>query len=203
MSSTSGESEYSIAAVSKLTGASCDALRVWERRYGFPTPHRAAAGHRDRYSREQIDALLRITRLAQTGRPIRELIAEYGKAELELVETAEASQLTGAEVEAITSRLVETLIAGEETDLEAAYQHLTEGLTPAEIVTRVIGPTWIDAGERWFRSEIAVYQERAVSEFLIRKLHVMIDAARLSNTEPAHTILLGTVRGRSPFRRCP
>ena len=55
-SKTSGETEYSIAAVSKLTGVSCHALRVWERRYGFPVPHRSASGHR-RYSRDQVRLL--------------------------------------------------------------------------------------------------------------------------------------------------
>src|SRR3954454_12646166 len=40
MSTPPEDAVYSIAAVSKLTGASCHALRVWERRYGFPVPHR-------------------------------------------------------------------------------------------------------------------------------------------------------------------
>ena len=38
---------YSIAAVSKLTGVSCHALRVWERRYGFPVPQRSPRGIAD------------------------------------------------------------------------------------------------------------------------------------------------------------
>src|SRR5205809_6032993 len=67
--------EYSIAAVSKLTGASCHALRVWERRYGFPVPIRSASGHR-RYSREQVRTLREITRMVQAGRPIGELMAD-------------------------------------------------------------------------------------------------------------------------------
>src|SRR4051794_41620854 len=62
MSRTPEEAVYSIAAVSKLTGASCHALRVWERRYGFPVPQRSASDHR-RYSREQVRALRMITEL--------------------------------------------------------------------------------------------------------------------------------------------
>src|SRR5262245_673443 len=45
MSGPIGRPEYTIAAVSKLTGVSCHTLRVWERRYGFPEPHRSASGH--------------------------------------------------------------------------------------------------------------------------------------------------------------
>ena len=36
----------SIAAVERDTGLSKDTLRVWERRYGFPSPERDAAGDR-------------------------------------------------------------------------------------------------------------------------------------------------------------
>src|SRR4051812_48701995 len=68
--------EYSIAAVSKLTGVGCHALRVWERRYGFPVPHRSASGHR-RYSPEQVQVLLAITGMLESGRPISDLIAEF------------------------------------------------------------------------------------------------------------------------------
>src|SRR3954452_15145912 len=76
MSQMMGTADYAIAAVSKLTGVSCHALRVWERRYGFPVPHRSASGHR-RYTPDQVWALRTISERAQTGRPIGELIAEY------------------------------------------------------------------------------------------------------------------------------
>ena len=78
---------------------------------------------------------------------------------------------------------------------EFDYARLTDGLSPAEILTHVIGPSWIDAGERWFRRECSVYHERIISEFLTRKLEVMIDAARLSNPQPSRTIIAGTVQG--------
>src|SRR5262249_37768487 len=66
--------EYSIAAVSKLTGISCHTLRVWERRYRYPVPARSPAGHR-RYDRGQIQMLCLLARLNGIyGRPIGELI---------------------------------------------------------------------------------------------------------------------------------
>jgi hypothetical protein len=43
-----GEAEYSIAAVSRLTGMSCHALRVWELRYGFPARIDPDRGESDR-----------------------------------------------------------------------------------------------------------------------------------------------------------
>jgi len=82
MSDDSGAVEYSIAAVSKLTGVSCHALRVWERRYGLPIPRRSASGHR-RYDRDQIRIIRRLSELAQGGRSIGDLIAEFRDGRLE------------------------------------------------------------------------------------------------------------------------
>lgn len=192
MSRTPEEAEYSIAAVSKLTGASCHALRVWERRYGFPIPYRSASGHR-RYTRAQVGALRAIAQLAQLGRPISELINEYRAGRLATVEPTAPTAGQAGGVEA--TGLIDSLIAGDLEGGEAGYRQLTEGLGPVEIVSHVIGPAWIDAGERWFRREASIYQERLVSEFLHRKLEVLIDAARRSNEHPTHTLLVGTVQG--------
>jgi MerR family transcriptional regulator, light-induced transcriptional regulator len=192
MSGEFGEAEYSIAAVSKLTGASCHALRVWERRYGFPVPRRSASGHR-RYDRSQVHTLQMITQLAESGRLVGALIADYRDGKLVLEEPPAAGSTPGGEQG--LSRLADTLIAGDLSRSESGFARLTDGLTPAEILTHVIGPTWIDAGERWFRHECSIYHERIISEFLTRKLDVMIDAARVSNTEPSRTILAGTVQG--------
>src|SRR6478735_862598 len=52
---------YNIAAVERDTGLSKDTLRVWERRYGFPTPVRDQ--HDERlYSTDQLEKL-RLLRL--------------------------------------------------------------------------------------------------------------------------------------------
>ena len=50
------EAAVSIAAVERETGLSKDTLRVWERRYGFPTPARDGKGERV-YSSAQLERL--------------------------------------------------------------------------------------------------------------------------------------------------
>jgi MerR family transcriptional regulator, light-induced transcriptional regulator len=192
MSRKSDDAEYSIAAVSKLTGVSCHALRVWERRYDFPIPHRSNSGHR-RYSSEQVRALRAIAQRAQLGRQIGELIAEHRAGQLGSVRPAEPE--AAASERPPEAGLVDRLVAGELADAEALYRRTAGELEPCEIVARVIGPAWIDAGERWFRHEISAYHERVVSEFLQRKLAVLIDAARQSNAHPSRTLMTGTVQG--------
>ena len=56
----------SIAAVERDTGLSKDTLRVWEKRYGFPTPMRDAQGERC-YPLEQVERLRLIKRLLDVG----------------------------------------------------------------------------------------------------------------------------------------
>ena len=57
---------HSIADVERDTGLSKDTLRVWERRYGFPTPVRDAVGERQ-YDDLQLQRLRRIRRLLDAG----------------------------------------------------------------------------------------------------------------------------------------
>src|SRR5437764_8967391 len=77
------QAEYSIAAVSKLTGVGCHALRVWERRYGYPRPHRSESNQR-RYGAEQVRVLRRIADLVRAGRPVGELMADFKAGRLEI-----------------------------------------------------------------------------------------------------------------------
>ena len=57
---------FTIAGVEKETGLSKDILRMWERRYGFPTPERDANGDRV-YPAEQVERLRRLKRLIDQG----------------------------------------------------------------------------------------------------------------------------------------
>lgn len=61
---------WNIAEIERDTGLGKDALRVWERRYGFPTPLRDARGDR-LYDQPQLQRLLRIKQLLDAGhRPV-------------------------------------------------------------------------------------------------------------------------------------
>ena len=103
VSKVSHRSEYSIAAVSKLTGVSCHALRVWERRYGYPVPRRAPSGHR-RYGDEQVRVLRQIAQLMHHGSPIGDLIAEVRAGRGEAVHPAAVRPLYVRRPDAILAK---------------------------------------------------------------------------------------------------
>jgi DNA-binding transcriptional MerR regulator len=193
MTEPEGGADYPIAAVSKLTGISCHALRVWERRYGFPVPHRSESGHR-RYGHDQVRILRRVAELSHQGRSIRELIADL-RAGRVAAEGPPAGQPSGPRGAARADELMGRLLQGDLAGGEACFQRLARELEPSELVLRVIEPSLVDAGERWFRHECDVFQEHCACAFLRRKLDALIDGARRENGRPRHTIAIGTVQG--------
>lgn len=71
------EPQLNIAAVERELGLSKDVLRVWERRYGFPTPERDAHGER-LYPLAQVERLRLIKRLMDQGhRPGRLMTSSF------------------------------------------------------------------------------------------------------------------------------
>ena len=192
MSSDEGRTAYSIAAVSKLTGVSCHALRIWERRYAFPIPRRSESGHR-RYDAGQVEAILAITRRLGDGAGLAELIAQHrgGLAELPSEQTLAAQD----EAAWAGASLAGRLIAGDFAGAEADYRRRDEGGHPAEVAEQLLEPALVEVGERWFRKECAVFQEHQASAFLRRKLDGLLDRARLANERPGRVALVGTVQG--------
>ncbi len=158
--------EYSIAAVSKLTGVSCHALRVWERRYGYPRPERSASNQR-RYGADQVHALRRIAELARSGRPIGELIADLRSGRLEIDAPPSAGAAEGAEADDLG--LVDELCRGDLCGGDARLATLAARLAPADLAANVLEPALVEIGERWFRGVISVYQEHLASGVILRR----------------------------------
>jgi methanogenic corrinoid protein MtbC1 len=190
---STGRALYSIAAVSKLTGVSCHALRVWERRYGYPVPYRSPSGHR-RYGVEQVHLLRRVAERLQAGESIGDVMAELRAGRLE-VPGEEAAPPPGAAGESATSALIGRLAEGDLAGADEVYRCVAERSAPADLLDRLIEPALIEAGERWFRGDCDVFQEHGASGFLRGKLGELIDDARRTNPHPHHTALVGTVQG--------
>jgi methanogenic corrinoid protein MtbC1 len=181
---------YSIAMVSKLSGVSCHALRAWERRYGFPIPVRSATGQR-RYVKDQVEIIRQLAKLAASGHPIGALIAEYQAGRLAL----QAGDRTDLEEHPPWSRVVELLVVGKLAEADDLLDRISERLTPLEAIERLIEPVLVNLGERWFRGEIRMYQERFATTRLLGRLEMMLGWARRDNPEPRHTVVVGAVEG--------
>ncbi|OJT24919.1 transcriptional regulator [Archangium sp. Cb G35] len=64
-----------IRTIARLTGIREATLRAWERRYGFPRPHRTESNYRV-YSREEVENIHRVAKLISEGLSVSEAIAQ-------------------------------------------------------------------------------------------------------------------------------
>ena len=127
--------QYRIGAVSRLTGISPDALRIWERRYAAVSPRRSPGGGR-LYSPQDVARLRLMKQLVDAG----DAIGEVAILDLDALRgrTAEAQRLPtapGLPTEATACRV---LLVGESLarETEAAGGTLT-GITPVARYTDI------------------------------------------------------------------
>ena len=181
---------YSIAAVSKLTGISCHAPRVWERRYGFPTPERSASGHR-RYPTEQVGVLREIAALTQAGHLVGELIDGYRASGITTRPVAEGK----AAGLAPSSVVLDLLSVGDLVGAQAVLDRFLARLSPLEMIERMIEPALVEVGERWFRQESSIYQDRCAVGCVFGQLNRLLDQVRRLNLNPGRRAVIGAVQG--------
>ena len=185
----SEEPLYNIGVVARMTDIPVATLRVWERRYGFPSSARTSGGHR-LYSEHEILRLrwvkARIDEGMQTGRAIRAL--EHLEHENRLgtaLPNAPTARMAAHQhlappllddhsadtsLAALRQRLSEALRA---PDTQEADRLLGEGLAlyPLEdLILHAIQPALEDLGEAWHQGEINVAVEHLSSNFLRHRL---------------------------------
>jgi methanogenic corrinoid protein MtbC1 len=150
---------------------------------------RSASGHR-RYTHEQVILLRNLSKLARSGHSIGELIADYQAGKLDLNELAE----TKVEQNVSLTQLVDRFFEGDVASAEQILDQLSENLTVIQQIERVIEPALIDIGDRWFRDECDVFQERCAVCGLVGRLSGLLARARRENRHPTRKIVVGSVQ---------
>ena len=152
---------HTITALSRLTGLSPSTVRTWERRYGVPKPARAANGRR-RYSENDVDQLVIISRLVDAGHAISHLVTLSQDELVHLLERNPApSQKTGAA--SFRERAIAAITLG---DLDAYRRVLGETLSslpPPAAAEHVIAPVFRDLGEMWAGGRVSIALEHAIT----------------------------------------
>jgi len=141
--SESDANRYGIGVVSRLTGVSRDALRVWERRYGVVKAHRTDSKRR-LYSQDDIKRLMLVKALVDSGHPISS-VANLRTKELEERLRADASTHPSALKPlhegpnrvvvigpSLTSLMQRDRVEIDGLELVAAVNHIEELATPLE-----------------------------------------------------------------------
>ena len=172
---------WPMGAVSRRTGISEHTLRAWERRFGFPSPHRLASGHR-RYTADQVQQLLLINAALEVGYRAGDVVP-LSKSELE-----ELLRQSGAFAAGITEGLTpgvvdDTLDACRRFDRDALATALTRDaslLGVSRFLRERVAPLLTEIGNAWVEGRIEIRHEHFFSEVLedtLRALRTNLDPA--------------------------
>jgi methanogenic corrinoid protein MtbC1 len=182
---------FNIAAVERDTGLSKDVLRMWERRYGFPIPHRDANGERS-YPTEQVDRLRLIKRLMDLGHRPGKLMAMPNEALGSLAPRRATPRPAAA---AVAGEDLAPLLALIKQHDSAGYQQAMQQCLARQglqgFVQDTIAPLTQLVGEAWEDGRFAVFEEHLFTELTKRVLRQAI--AALPDGKRSPRILLTSV----------
>ena len=167
------ETAFSIAAVERDTGLAKDTLRVWERRYGFPSPTRDANGER-LYPADQVERLRMIRRLLDHGRRPARIVGasvEELSAMLDACLCPEGGTPAGRD-----DGLLQLVRLHRSVELAAALRQalMKQGLQ--RFVAETVAPLAAAVGEAWMRGEVDVPEEHLFTEQVQNVLRSAIGA---------------------------
>lgn len=170
------EPAFPISAVERDVGLSKDVLRVWERRYGFPTPGRDANGER-LYPAEQVQRLRLVKRLMDQGhRPGRLLAVPMD--ELEALSAQRRDAAPAAEPGA-PDGLADLIDLVRRHDAAAYLQALQQRLARQglrQFVQDTVAPLTLQVGLAWEEGRLHVFEEHLFTELTARALRQAIAA---------------------------
>lgn len=176
-----------INAVERESGVSKELLRMWERRYGFPSPSRDAQGDRI-YPMEQVAKLRLLRRLIDYGfRPGKIIAQEASELERLLRSQGKAHHDSSPELEK------ELLSALKSPDSNQVKEYLTHQMTKVGLqsfVLEFLQHANFIVGDAWMRGMVEVHEEHLFTEEV--KAVVRHAIGTLSETKLAPRVLLAT-----------
>lgn len=187
------EISFTIASVEKETGLSKDILRMWERRYGFPSPERDAGGDR-LYPAGQVERLRLIKRLIDQGHRPGRLMAMSPEALQALPARHPQAATDRIATEDDHGEIGDCLAMIKDHDAAKFQQHLQQCLARqglGRFVMDTVAPLTRRVGEAWEDGRFAVFEEHLFTELTKRVLRQAIAGLPQGTRRPC--ILLTSV----------
>jgi DNA-binding transcriptional MerR regulator/predicted component of type VI protein secretion system len=184
--------QYSIKAVAVATGLSVETLRAWERRYGIVDPRRDPSGHRV-YTGGDVARLRRLRETTERGHPIGK-IAHLSDAELNcLLAERREDHPHAAAAQALAVRILAAIAKYDLEECDQAIAMAFALLPVADVITEVLSPVLREVGERWYRGEFSVGQERLVSSSVRRHISGLLNT--YGNMSRGAPVVFATITG--------
>jgi MerR family transcriptional regulator, light-induced transcriptional regulator len=162
---------FSISDTERETGINRDTLRVWERRYGFPTPVRNKRGERT-YNNATIERLRLLKQLLDRGMRPGKLV----KQETEQLRLLAAQPTVATGLPAEVAELMEILVHGPHSTLPCRMEQSLRRQGLRSFLTELIAPMNSAVGEAWFSGSIGILEEHYYADTVVRVLNAALDA---------------------------
>ena len=163
-----------ISAVERETGLSKDVLRMWERRYGFPTPVRDDNGERE-YAPAEIEKLRAIKRLMDVGlRPGK--LMKQSLDELNALGERKAAPRGDQLAPALERDLIALLQSHDTAGMQHAIANLMMKQGLQRFVLDTLSPLNRAVGDAWMRGELQVFEEHLYTELIQAALRTSINS---------------------------
>lgn len=197
---------HPIGVVSRRTGLKPDLIRAWERRYGAVAPGRSETRRRF-YSDEDIERLLLLRRVVNTGRGISQ-VAGLSNAELEALIQAEplparpyappVQMPDGSPDEVAEAFLDRCLAAAQRLDvreLELELDRASVLFSRTHLIERLLVPLMRRVGDLWHQGTLRPIHEHMASSVVRSFLGGMQDACHPEISAP-HLVVTTPARQR-------
>ena len=167
---------YTASEVEARTGVPATTLRQWERRYGFPSPSRTAAGYR-LYSPFDLACIAFIQARQEEGVSVSRAV--------QLAREHLASPAVPDAETPLVSELVQALLRPDHHEAGRLLGQAHAVFSAEDVMMNVMQPTLTRIGALWEAGEITVAHEHQASAFLKVRLSQMLDAAGSNEFGPA------------------
>lgn len=183
---------FAIGTVERDTGIGRDTLRVWEKRYGFPSPGRNRKGERV-FSAGEIRRLQLIRRLLDQGmRPGKVVpLSEHALHDLALALPEATTSAEDAHSE--EAQLIALASSCDVPGLLAALEQSLSRTGLRGFVLETFAPLVRAVGDRWAGGRLEIFEEHLITRQLVRFLDVAMSRLGPSLDDPH--VLLGSLPG--------
>ena len=185
---------WGIAEIERATGLGKDALRVWERRYGFPQPVRDGRGDR-LYDQPQFERLMLIKRLLDIGHRPGKIVPLPAPTLQALLQASHPEPERPDAHAAGLASWRELLEQGDPVELRTTLRQGVQRLGLVDAIETWLAPLGREIGAAWLAGELTIHQEHLFSEAVQAVLREAI-AALESGVRPmagAPRVLLTTL----------
>lgn len=173
-----------IKAVEKETGISKELLRMWERRYGFPTPHRDERNDR-MYPIDQVERLRLIRRLTDAGfRPGKVVKLETSELNALLATHKPKYSQSVKLPKNLQKELLKMLRSRNPLTISEYLNHQLVRIGLEEFILTLMQHTNTFVGDAWMRGDIEIFEEHLYTEQVTNLLRTAISSLKAGTSKP-------------------